>query len=63
MSEVTLAKLLLETATGQVKERTVSPEEVQAITREISERVTPQLDEIREKQRRALEETKPVVLL
>jgi hypothetical protein len=63
MSGMTLAKLLLETATGQVKERTISPEEVKAITREISERVTPQIEEIREKQRRSLEDTKPVVLL
>jgi hypothetical protein len=63
MAVMTLAKLLLETAQGQVKERTISPDEVRAITREISERVTPEIEEIREQQRRALEDTKPVVLL
>jgi hypothetical protein len=63
MSGMTLAKLLLDTANGQVKERTISPDEVKAITREISERVTPEIEKIRETQRRALEDTRPVVLL
>jgi len=63
MSRVTIGKLVLETAQGQEKERSLGVEEVQELHRDISERVTPKIEEIREKQRRALEESKPIVLL
>lgn len=62
MSRVTLGKLVLETAQGETKERSISREEVQELHRDISERVTPKIEEIRDNQRRALEESKPVVL-
>jgi hypothetical protein len=63
MTRVTLGKLVLETAQGQEKERSIPAEDVQELHRNISERVTPKIEEIREKQRRALEESKPIVLL
>jgi hypothetical protein len=63
MSRVTLGKLVLDTARGHEKERSISPQEVQELSRDISERVTPRIEEIRDEQRRALEELKPVVLL
>ena len=63
MDRVTLGKLVLETARREQKERTLAPEQVQQVHRDISERVTPKIEEIREEQRRALQDSKPVVLL
>ena len=63
MSRVTLGKLVLETARGQRDQQPISKQEVQDLSRNISELVVPKVDEIRSKQRRALEELKPVVLL
>jgi hypothetical protein len=63
MSRVTLGKLVVETARGAQKERTVSVKEIQEVSRDISERVTPKIEQIRDDQRRALEELKPVAVV
>jgi hypothetical protein len=63
VSRVTMGRLVLETAQGPLKVRSVSPEEVRELSRDISQRIMPKIDEIRDEQRRALEDSKPVVLL
>lgn len=63
MVRVTLGKLVVETAQGAEKVRAISAEEIKELHRDISERVAPKIEEIRDKQRRALEESKPIVLL
>ena len=63
MPRVTLGKLIVETARGGERRRQVTPTEIKQLHRDISERVQPKIEEIREEQRRALEDSKPVVLL
>jgi hypothetical protein len=63
MSRATLGKLVIDTARGQEKERAISSQEVQEVSRDISEQVTPKIERIRDEQRRALEELKPVALV
>jgi hypothetical protein len=63
MSRVTLGKLVVQTARGVQKERSVSIQEIQEVNRDISERVTPKIEQIRDNQRRALEELKPVAVV
>lgn len=63
MKRVTLGKLVVGTARGNTRERVIPAKEIRELRRDISERITPKIEEIREEQRRALEESKPLVLL
>jgi hypothetical protein len=63
MKRVTLGKLVVATARGETRERVIPAKEIQELRRDISERITPKIEVIREEQRRALEESKPLVLL
>lgn len=63
MKRVTLGKLVVNTARGNTRERIIPANEIGELRRDISERITPKIEEIREEQRRALEESKPLVLL
>jgi hypothetical protein len=63
MKRVTLGKLVMDTARGDKRERVIPAKEIKELRRDISERITPKIEEIREEQRRALEESKPLVLL
>jgi hypothetical protein len=63
MKRVTLGKLVIDTARGDKRERVIPAKEIKELCRDISERITPKIEEIREEQRRALEESKPLVLL
>jgi hypothetical protein len=63
MTRVTLGKLVVDTARGETRERVIPAAVVKDLRRDLSERVTPKIEEIREEQRRALEDSKPLVLL
>jgi hypothetical protein len=63
MKRATLGKLVVDTARGDTRERIIPANEIQELRRDISERITPKIEEVREGQRRALEESKPLVLL
>ena len=62
MTRVTLGKLVVDTARGNTPERVIPREEAHELRRDISERITPKIEQIREEQRRALEESNPLVL-
>ena len=60
---MSLGQLVLETARGGQERRSVSADDVRALNKEIADRVTPRIEKIRDDQRRALEDSKPLVLL
>jgi hypothetical protein len=61
MSSVTFGKLMIAAAKGNQKQTATSPNEVREANRNLMEIVTPQIDDIRAEQQRALEESKPIV--
>jgi hypothetical protein len=63
MSRLTLGKLILDTARGESKQRSIAREEVQELNQNLANEVTPRIESIRAEERRALEDSKPVVLL
>jgi hypothetical protein len=63
MSRLTLGKLILDTARGETKQRSVGREEVQELNQNLANEVTPRIESIRADERKAQEESKPVVLL
>lgn len=63
MSRLTLGKLILDTARGETKTRYIGREEVQELTQNLANEVTPRIESIRAEERRVLEESKPVLLL
>jgi predicted Holliday junction resolvase-like endonuclease len=62
MKTVTIGEFLLETARGTEKERVMSEEVAHEARHQLSERVSPKIEEIRSEQRRAFEDSKAVVL-
>jgi len=62
MKTVTIGEFLLETARGTEKERVMSEEVAYEARHQLSERVSPKIEEIRSEQRRAFEDSKAVVL-
>lgn len=62
MSGVTFGKLMIAAAKGSQKQTATTPAQVREANRNLMERVTPTIDEIRAEQQRALEESKPIVL-
>ena len=62
MSSVTFGKLMIAAAKGNQKQTATTPDQVREANRNLMERVTPKIDEIRAEQQRALEESKPIVL-
>lgn len=60
---VGLGQLILEAARGGQERRPVPAADVQALNKEIADRVTPRIEKVRDDQRRALEDSKPLVLL
>ncbi len=63
MSRLTLGKLILDTARGDAKQRSIARDEIQELNQNLANEVTPRIESIRADERRALEESKPVVLL
>ena len=63
MSRLTLGKLILDTARGDTKQRSIARDEIQELNQNLANEVTPRIESIRADERRALEESKPVVLL
>jgi hypothetical protein len=63
MGRLTLGKLILDTARGEEKHRRIEREEVQELNQNLANEVTPRIESIRAEERRALEDSKPVVLL
>lgn len=62
MKRVTIGQLMLDAANGKDKYSTVPAEKVREVSRGVAQRAQPKIDEIREGQRRVLEEGKPIVL-
>jgi hypothetical protein len=63
-TKMTMGKLLLQAATGEIKERrTVSPEDAEAIRRNIADSVKDKIEAIRKEQRKALEDSRNVVVM
>lgn len=60
---LTLGKLILETARGNAKVREIDREEVQQLNQNLANEVIPLIESIRADERKALEQSKPVVLL
>jgi len=63
VSRLTLGKLILDTARGDTKQRSIARDEIQELNQNLANEVTPRIESIRADERRALEESKPVVLL
>jgi len=62
MSGLTFGKLMIAAAKGNQKQTVTTLEERREANRNLMDRVTPTIDEIRVQQQCALEESKPIVL-
>jgi len=62
MTRVTLGKLLLDTARGAQAQRTIPTEQMRELGQGIMQRAQPEIDKIREGQRKAIEEGRASIL-